>query len=131
MTCRCCSTCRRWSKKYQRDRVYAMFSDDPAILREPGFSSTTRAIAFGSGGDHGQGPRNIPVGRHVPEAHNDMIFALIGEQFGFFGAVVLLGAYIVLFAAGIEIAARRASRSGGSCAVGIVVDCWRGRRSST
>jgi len=31
-----------------------------------------------------------------------MIFALIGEQFGFLGALVLLGGYLVLFAAGIE-----------------------------
>jgi cell division protein FtsW (lipid II flippase) len=48
----------------------------------------------------------MPVGRHVPESDNDMIYALIGEQFGFFGAGVVLIAYLALFATGTEIAAR-------------------------
>jgi len=63
---------------------------------------------------------NIPVGMHVPEAHNDMIFALVGEQIGFLGALVLLGGYLVLFAAGIEIASATKEPFGRLVAVGIV-----------
>jgi len=61
-------------------------------------------VALGSGGLTGKGAGNVPIGRRVPEGHNDMIFALIGEQFGFFGSAVVLIAYVVLFIAGIEIA---------------------------
>ena len=49
-----------------------------------------------------------------------MIFALIGEQFGFFGSAVLLAAYVVLFAAGLEIAAGTREPFGRLIAVGIV-----------
>lgn len=49
-----------------------------------------------------------------------MIFALIGEQFGLVGAVVVLGAFLVLFVAGIEIAAATKEPFGRLIAVGIV-----------
>ncbi|HEV8607495.1 MAG TPA: FtsW/RodA/SpoVE family cell cycle protein [Tepidisphaeraceae bacterium] len=110
-------------KKYQRARVMAMFSTDPAVLRGAGFQQLQAEIAFGSGQFAGRGALNIPVGTHVPEAHNDMIFALIGEQFGFLGALVLLGGYLVLFAAGVEIAANTKEPFGRLVAVGIVSLC--------
>jgi cell division protein FtsW (lipid II flippase) len=49
-----------------------------------------------------------------------MIFALIGEQFGFFGSAAVLVAYIVVFAAGIEIAAGTREPFGRLLAVGVV-----------
>lgn len=107
-------------KGYQRERVYAMFSKDPKTLREAGFQQEHAIIALGSGGLSGKGFGNIPVGQIVPEAHNDMIFALIGEQFGFFGSAAVIGAYVVLFAAGIEIAGNTREPFGRLLAVGIV-----------
>lgn len=77
-------------------------------------------VAFASGGVSGKGFGNIPVGQSVPEAHDDMILALIGEQFGFFGSAVLLGSYIVLFAAGIEISASTREPFGRLIAAGVV-----------
>lgn len=107
-------------KHYQRERVYAMFSDDPAMLQGIGYQQDHAVTAFGSGGFTGKGMGNIPVGRYVPEAHNDMIFSLIGEQFGFWGVAVVLGAYLALFAAGIEIAASTREPFGRLMAVGVV-----------
>jgi cell division protein FtsW (lipid II flippase) len=109
-------------KDYQRARVKALFSgeNDPATLKKEGYQTYLATIAFASGGPTGKGPGNIPVGRHVPEAHNDMVFALVGEQFGFLGSAVVLGAYIVLFAAGIEIAAATKEPFGRLIAIGIV-----------
>jgi cell division protein FtsW (lipid II flippase) len=107
-------------KDYQRARVYAMFRSDASTMRETGFQQQHALIAFGSGGIGGKGAGNIPAGRRVPEAHNDMVFALIGEQFGFFGAAVVLGAYIVLFAAGLEIASATREPFGKLVAPGIV-----------
>jgi rod shape determining protein RodA len=107
-------------KNYQRARVHAMFSSDAAVLRDVGYQQEQAATAFGSGGLTGKGAMNIPVGRTVPEAHNDMIFALIGEQFGFMGAAILLAAYLVLFATGIEIAATTREPFGKLLAIGIV-----------
>jgi rod shape determining protein RodA len=105
---------------YQRQRVAALFSRDPRVLRDRGFQQEQALTAFGSGGFAGKGVMRIPVGRTVPESHNDMIFALIGEQFGFIGSVILLGAYLVLFATGIEIASNTREPFGKLVAVGIV-----------
>jgi cell division protein FtsW (lipid II flippase) len=109
-------------KDYQRNRVRALFTgdDDPATLKKENFQTYRAMTAFASGGPTGKGPGQIPVGRNVPEAHNDMVFALIGEQFGFLGSAVVLGAYIVLFAAGIEISAATKEPFGRLIALGIV-----------
>lgn len=107
-------------KQYQRARVHAMFRADEQTLARTGFQQHNALIAFGSGGLSGKGAGNIPVGRRVPEARNDMIFALIGEQFGFGGALVVIVAYLVLFAAGVEIAGSTKEPFGRLVAVGIV-----------
>jgi cell division protein FtsW (lipid II flippase) len=107
-------------KHYQRERVYAMSSNDPRVLQDAGYQQEHAVTAFGSGGWSGKGMGNIPVGQLVPEAHNDMIFSLVGEQFGFFGVAVVLGAYVTLFTAGIEIAASTREPFGKLVAVGVV-----------
>jgi cell division protein FtsW (lipid II flippase) len=107
-------------KPYQRERVVAMFNNDPRTQRQTGYQQHNALVAFGSGGIAGKGAGDVPVGRHVPEAHNDMVFALVGEQFGLIGAIVLLGAYGVLFAAGIEIAGSTREPFGRLVAAGIV-----------
>ncbi|HET6250862.1 MAG TPA: FtsW/RodA/SpoVE family cell cycle protein [Tepidisphaeraceae bacterium] len=108
-------------KPYQRERVRAFLdSDNPAEQQRKAYQTYRAMVAFASGGMSGKGFGVIPIGQSVPEAHNDMIFALIGEQFGFFGAAVMLGAYIVLFAAGIEIAAATREPFGRLIAVGII-----------
>lgn len=107
-------------RKYQRERVYAMFNNDQVTLQATGFQQHNALTAFGSGGITGKGLGAIPVGRRVPEAHNDMIFALVGEQFGFFGAAAVLLAYIVLFAAGVEIAAATREPFGKLLAIGVI-----------
>jgi cell division protein FtsW (lipid II flippase) len=107
-------------RPYQRERVQAMFADNPKISREKGYQQKRALIAFGSGGVTGKGIGQIPVGEYVPEKHNDMVFSLIGEQFGLFGAAVVLGAYGILFAAGIEIASATREPFGRLVAIGVV-----------
>jgi rod shape determining protein RodA len=107
-------------KPYQRARVYAMFSDDPSTLQGIGYQGQHAAIAMGSGGITGKGPGNVPVGRKVPEAHNDMVFCLVGEQFGFVGSLIVIGAYVVLFFAGVEISAATREPFGRLVALGTI-----------
>jgi len=107
-------------KHYQRDRVRALLGGKSPELRDVSFQQNAALTALGSGGISGKGLGIMPMGKHVPERHNDMIFALIGEQFGFFGSAVVLAAYIVLFAAGIEIAASTREPFGRLVALGIV-----------
>jgi rod shape determining protein RodA len=107
-------------KPYQWQRVKAMFVHDQASMQSTGFQSEEALIAYSSGGFWGKGVGHIPVGAHVPEAHNDMIYALIGEQLGFFGSALLLMTYLVLFAAGTEIAAATQEPFGRLVAIGTV-----------
>src|SRR5688572_27646559 len=97
-----------------------MILEDVEGLQATRYQQERAMISMGSGGISGKGVGEIPMGRYVPEAHNDMIFALIGEQLGFFGSAVVIGAYIVLFAAGIEISASTKEPFGKLLAVGIV-----------
>lgn len=107
-------------KHYQKQRVLAMFRDDQEMRMSTGMQQHMSLIALGSGGLAGKGAGAIPVGRRVPEGHNDMVFALIGEQFGFFGSIVVLVAYIVIFVAGIEIASATREPFGRLIAIGVV-----------
>jgi cell division protein FtsW (lipid II flippase) len=107
-------------KPYQRARVMALLNEDPAMAQTTNYQTQKAMIAFASGGPTGKGPGSIPIGRSVPEGHNDMIFALVGEQFGFAGSAVVLIAYIVLFAAGVEIASATREPFGRLVAPGVV-----------
>ena len=107
-------------RAYQRERVYAMFNDDARTLKQTGFQQHNALIAFGSGGLAGKGLGRVPVGRRVPESQNDMIFAVVGEQFGLLGAAALIAAYAVLFASGISVAQNTREPFGRLVAVGVV-----------
>ena len=106
-------------KQYQRDRVYAMFKNDENTLKGTGYQQHFGLAAMGSGGLAGKGAGNVPVGRKVPESQNDMIFVVVGEQFGFLGSLVVLAAYVVLFVAAMEVAMHTKEPFGRLVAVGI------------
>ncbi len=105
---------------YQRQRVLGLMRNDPKTMLGIGLQQERAMVATGSGGVTGKGLGQIPVGKSIPEAQNDMIFALIGEQFGLVGSLVVLAAYLILFAAGVEIASATREPFGKLLAVGIV-----------
>ena len=107
-------------KPYQVARVTAMLSSDPRITQDAGYQRERALAAMGVGGLTGKGLGNAPVSRSVPEWYDDMIFAVIGEQFGFIGSIVVLTAYVVLFAAGVEISANTREPFGKLVALGVV-----------
>ncbi|PID58157.1 MAG: cell division protein [Ignavibacteriae bacterium] len=64
-------------------------------------------IALGSGGLLGLGiGKSRQSDLFLPESHNDFIFSVIGEELGFFGAMVILVAYMAIFIVGLFIAKR-------------------------
>ncbi len=77
-------------------------------------------IALGNGGLFGQG---LNYSRQkllfLPERENDYIFAIIGEEMGFFRSALLIGAYFLVVARGIIIAMRCPDRFGRLLAGGI------------
>jgi cell division protein FtsW len=70
-----------------------------------GFQAAQAKIALGSGGIFGVGIGNgIQKAYYLPEAHTDMITAVIGEELGMVGIVGVVGLFSLLGYAGLQIA---------------------------
>lgn len=77
-------------------------------------------ISLGNGGWFGQGLGNsVEKKLFLPAPHTDFVFAIIGEELGFIGAVLLLSAFLWLFQRGIVIARNAPDRFGMFLALGI------------
>ncbi len=77
-------------------------------------------IALGSGGLLGLGlGHSRQVDLFLPESHNDFIFSVLGEELGFFGALIILLAYLSIFIVGLLIAKRAKDDLGQLLAFGI------------
>lgn len=75
---------------------------------------------LGSGGLTGVGIGNSKQNNlFLPEAYGDFIFAILGEEMGFVGSIIILLSYLVLFVAGILIAKKAKDRFGQLLAFGI------------
>ena len=84
-------------KSYQVDRLRA-FLDPQNSSQAAGYNQEQSLITIGSGGIWGTGylhgtQTNLDF---VPEQHTDFIFTVVGEEFGFVGAVLVLLCYAVL-----------------------------------
>lgn len=89
---------------YQRDRVLTFLNPE----RDPlgtGYHIIQSKIAIGSGGIFGKGWLNGTQShlQFLPEHATDFIFAVTGEEFGFFGSIVLIFLLLGLVARGLYI----------------------------
>jgi rod shape determining protein RodA len=78
-------------KTYQLNRLL-VFIDPSVDPTGDGYNLQQAKIAVGSGGFFGKGIGNATQAGSgfLPEAHTDFVFALLAEEFGFLGAVLLL-----------------------------------------
>jgi len=85
-----------------------------------GFQAIQAKIALGSGGIFGVGlGQSLQKAFYLPEAHTDMIAAVIGEELGLIGISVLLGLYGLFGYAGLRTAQRARDRYGKLLAAGL------------
>ena len=109
---------------YRADRILAFTSaeSDPTGF---GFQTLQMLVALGSGGVAGLG---LGVSRqkffYVPGSHTDGVLAIIGEELGFIGVIVVLGLFALLLWRGMQIARRAADPFGSLLAVGVLA--WIG-----
>jgi cell division protein FtsW len=77
-------------------------------------------IAIGSGGLFGRGPgASVQKDLWLPEASTDFILAVVGEELGFVGIVLLCAAYLTLVVRGVRAALRAPDDYGSYLAYGI------------
>jgi rod shape determining protein RodA len=92
---------------YQRSRILTMFDPESDPLGS-GYHIIQSKIAIGSGGNYGKGWLNGTQSQFdfIPERSTDFIFSVFGEEFGFFGGVILILLYLSIIFRGLYIAAR-------------------------
>ncbi len=90
---------------YQRQRVLTMLDPESDPLGA-GYHIIQSKIAIGSGGVYGDGWLHGTQGQlqFLPERHTDFIFAVLGEEFGLVGIMLLFAVYLMIVARGLYIA---------------------------
>jgi cell division protein FtsW len=108
-----------WMEPYRRERVFS-FLDPWKDAQGAGFQNVQAIIGMGSGGITGEGlGQGIQKVNFLPEAHTDMIFAVVGEELGFIGSSLVIAAFAVFAWAGFRIALQCRDPFGKRLAAGI------------
>ncbi|MEY8344332.1 rod shape-determining protein RodA [Niallia circulans] len=80
-------------KEYQMGRIYSWL--DPYTYQSTtGYHLTQSLLAIGSGQTTGKGVGTSEV--VLPENHTDFIFSVVGEEFGFIGASIIISLFFLL-----------------------------------
>lgn len=108
------------SEDYRRARLMS-FTRPFDFLTNEGYQLSQSLMAFGSGGLFGMG---LGKGRQkyafLPYPESDFIFAVVGEDLGFVGGVVILAMFAAFVFFGLRVAIRCRDRFGSMLAGGIV-----------
>ena len=108
-----------WMEPYRRERLFS-FLDPWKDAQGAGFQNVQAIIGMGSGGITGEGlGQGIQKVNFLPEAHTDMIFAVVGEELGFVGSSLVIAAFAVFAWAGFRVALQCRDPFGKRLAAGI------------
>ena len=104
---------------YRRDR-FLTFIDPWQDPQGAGFQTVQAVIGMGSGGITGEGlGHGVSKVFYLPEAHTDMIFAIVGEELGLIGSTLVIMAFGVFAWAGFRVALQCRDPFGKRLAAGI------------
>ena len=94
-------------RDYQRRRILTLIDPEADPLGSS-WNIIQWKIAIGSGGLHGKGWLAGTQSHldFLPESHTDFIFAVLAEEFGLVGVLLLFGLYLIIVARGLWIAAK-------------------------
>ena len=95
-----------WIEPYRRARMLS-FLDPWDDAQGTGFQTVQAMIGMGSGGLTGEGlGQGVQKIFYLPEAHTDMIFAIVGEELGLIGSTFVIAAFGLFAYAGFRVALR-------------------------
>lgn len=98
------------------------FKNPFVSISDAAYNIKISLIAFGSGGLFGKGPGNSEMKlEHLPERHTDYIFPILGEEYGFFGTMVVIFLFVMLMNTGLSISKNCRDDFGKYLAFGITV----------
>ncbi len=91
-------------ESYHASRLTSFIDPFEDSLGE-GFQAVQSLLSLGSGGLFGVGlGKSVQKNLYLPEPQNDFILAIIGEELGFIGIVILMAAYAWLIYRGFKVA---------------------------
>jgi cell division protein FtsW len=98
------------------------YMNQSLVAKDTNYQVEQSKIAVGSGGLQGVGLMNGKQKLlYLPEPHTDMIYAVVGEEFGLIGTTAVLIAFVVIFWRGIRAAVLVPDEFGRYLALGITV----------
>ena len=98
------------------------FTDPFADPLNEGYQAVQSLLALGSGGLFGVGlGKSVQKNLYLPEPQNDFILAIIGEELGFIGLMLVIALYCLLLWRGVHIAINAPDQFGMLLASGIVL----------
>ena len=101
--------------------ISSIFGESESLSQNLGYQAQQSLISLGNGGIKGLGIGNsLEKNLFLPEPHTDFIFAIIGEELGLWGAIIVLSIFLFLFQRGIKIAKGTTDTFGIMIAIGIV-----------
>ena len=108
-------------QEYQLNRLI-VFVDPDVDPQGAGYNLKQSKISIGSGqfSGKGLGSGSQTTGNFLPERHTDFIFAVLGEETGFVGALMLMGLYLALLMACLSVCASSIDLYGSLVAAGIM-----------
>jgi rod shape determining protein RodA len=111
-------------KQHHRDRFNILLGKE-VDMKGIGYNTNQSEIAIGSGGFFGKGflEGTQTKGGFVPEQHTDYIFTTVGEEWGFFGSLIVISLFIGLIFRVLYLSERQKtkfSRVYGYCVAGIL-----------
>jgi rod shape determining protein RodA len=106
---------------YQLQRILNAVNLDLAGTDAANYQTRNSAWAIGSGKLFGKGIYNGTINQlsYLPESHNDFIFSVIGEEFGFVGCLAVLGLMLFIIMRCIKIASNASDGLGMLIASGV------------
>lgn len=105
--------------EYQRERIVTWL-DPFAYSQGEGYQVVQSLYAIGSGGLLGKGAgKSMQKFLYIPEPQNDFIFAILAEELGFIGVLVVMTLFVLLMFQGIKTAKKSPDKFAGLLAAGI------------
>lgn len=111
----------KFLRDYQKQRVLTFLNPESDPLGA-GYHIIQSKIALGSGGIWGKGFLQGTQShlQFLPERQTDFIFTMLSEEWGFVGALTLIGLYTLILLYGISISLRSRSQFGRLTGMGVI-----------
>lgn len=84
-----------------------------------GYQVQQAKIAIAKGGFIGEGPGNSIIRNFLPYAYADFIFAIICEEYGMLGGVIVMALFVLLFLRNVKLVAKSPKAFGAFLAIGL------------